>query len=45
LLVTPATILRWHRRLVSRRWIITPPPHAVGQPSLLVCTLSTAAEN
>ena len=31
LLVPPATILRWHRRLVSRRWTTQPAPH--GRPA------------
>src|SRR6188474_248891 len=37
LLVTPATILRWHRRLIARRWT-TPPPEPVDPPSSPACT-------
>ena len=32
LLVTPATILRWHRQLVRRRW--TTPPVRPGRPAI-----------
>jgi len=36
-LVTPGTILRWHRRLVTRHWTC---PHRTGRPP--VCTEITA---
>jgi hypothetical protein len=32
LLVTPATVLRWHRRLVARKWTTT--PTKPGRPSI-----------
>jgi transposase InsO family protein len=47
LLVTPTTILRWHRQLVTRRWTTTPSPP--GRPAipagLRALVLRLAAEN
>jgi putative transposase len=46
-LVTPDTILRWHRRLVTRRW--TQPYRRVGRPPLadhlVALILGLAREN
>jgi hypothetical protein len=33
-LITPATILRWHRRLVTRRWMTA--HHQPGRPPIPV---------
>src|SRR5215203_2082201 len=46
-LVTPATLLRWHRDLVRRRWIY---PHRLGRrrgldPSIIQLVLRLAREN
>jgi hypothetical protein len=30
-LVTPGTVLRWHRRLIARKWTYT---HRMGQPAV-----------
>src|SRR3954451_11562678 len=47
LLVTPATVLRWHRRLVARKWTTT--PTKPGRPSipagLRALTVRLATEN
>jgi putative transposase len=47
LLVTPATILRWHRQLITRRW--TTKPTRPGRPAvpagLRALTLRLATEN
>jgi putative transposase len=47
LLVTPATILRWHRQLVARRWTTT--PTRTGRPAipagLRALVVRLAAEN
>jgi hypothetical protein len=46
LLVTPATILRWHRRLVARRWTINARPGRPAIPSgLRTLTVRLATEN
>ena len=39
LLVTPATILRWHRQLIARRWVTQ--PVRPGRPAIRagLCTL------
>jgi putative transposase len=33
MLATPETILRWHRRLVTRRWTTPTPGAQAGRPS------------
>jgi hypothetical protein len=47
LLVTPATVLRWHRRLIARKWTTT--PTKPGRPwipaGLRALTVRLATEN
>ncbi len=47
LIVTPSTILRWHRQLITRRW--TNPPVRPGRPAVpagvRALVLRLAAEN
>ena len=47
LLVTPATILRWHRQLVARRWTTTParPGRPAIPAGLRALVLRLATEN
>ena len=47
LLVTPATILRWHRQLVARRWTATPtrPGRPPIPPGLRALVIRLATEN
>src|SRR4051794_30291318 len=47
LLVTPATILRWHRQLVARRWTTTPtrPGRPAVPAGLRALVLRLATEN
>jgi putative transposase len=47
LLVTPATILRWHRRLVARRWATShrPPGRPAIPPGLRTLAVRLATEN
>src|SRR5499425_805457 len=46
-IVTPDTILRWHRQLIARKWTFT--RHGVGRPSVLAeirqLTVRMAREN
>src|SRR2546423_14478082 len=46
-LVTPATLLRWHRELVRRRWTYAPKPgaHRRLDPALVELVLRLAREN
>jgi hypothetical protein len=47
LLVTPATVLRWHRRLVARKWTTTPttPGRPLIPAGLRALTVRLASEN
>jgi hypothetical protein len=40
-LVTPDTILRWHRRLVAKKWTY---PHRTGRPSIDEVTVALIAQ-
>jgi putative transposase len=41
-LVSPGTVLRWHRRLVTRKWTC---PHRIGRPPVSALTARPATEN
>ncbi|MCU1660153.1 MAG: hypothetical protein JWR58_218 [Pseudonocardia sp.] len=47
MLATPATILRWHRRLVARHWTSSPrrPGRPAVPPGLRTLTVRVATEN
>jgi putative transposase len=40
-LLTPETILRWHRRLVAKKWTC---PHRTGRPPIDEVTIALAAQ-